>query len=161
MTTGRSEDYLEAIYTVSKKKGYAKVRDISNILGVGPPSVTEMFKKLADDDYINYEKYSGVTLTEKGREVAEATRLKHDTLKELLMILGISEDIAEEDACKIEHTVHPDTMENLTKFVEFVKGAEEESHWLAHFRLYLKTGERIQCRPSKGHDCPIHKGENE
>ncbi|MCK4757251.1 MAG: metal-dependent transcriptional regulator [Thermoplasmata archaeon] len=161
MTTGRSEDYLEAIYTVSKKKGYAKVRDISTILGVGPPSVTEMFKKLSDDGYINYEKYSGVTLTDKGREIAEATRLKHDTLKELLMILGINEDIAEEDACKIEHTVHPDTMENLSKFVEFVKGAEEESHWLAHFRHYLKTGERIQCRPSKGHDCPIHKKEKE
>ncbi len=157
MTTDRNEDYLEAIYTVVKKKGYAKVRDISQILGVGPPSVTEMFKKLADDGYINYEKYSGVTLTEKGREIAEAVRAKHDTLRELLMIFGVDEAIAEEDACKIEHTVHLDTMERLTRFVEFVQGAEEESHWFAHYRHYVETGERIQCRPSEDHECPFNR----
>ena len=95
MTTDRNEDYLEAIYTVVNKKGYAKVRDISQILGVGPSSVTEMFKKLSDDGYINYEKYSGVTLTEKGRIIAEAVRTKHDTLRELLMIFGVVEPISE------------------------------------------------------------------
>ncbi len=157
MTTDRNEDYLEAIYTMTKKKGYAKVRDISQILGVGPPSVTEMFKKLADDGFVNYEKYSGVTLTDKGKEIAKAVRAKHDTLRELLIIFGIDEAIAEEDACKIEHTVNPETMDRLTKFVDFVKGAEDESHWFAHYRHYVETGERIQCKPSKDHECPFQK----
>ncbi|MCI0482096.1 MAG: metal-dependent transcriptional regulator [Candidatus Dadabacteria bacterium] len=157
MATKRTEDYLEAINTVVRRKGYAKVSDISKILAVGPPSVTEMFKKLSDEGYVNYERYSGVTLTPKGRKIAEETRTKHNTIKEFLLILGIEEAIADEDACKIEHTVNPETMSRLTNFVSFVKKKDDNPRWLDHFRYFHETGRYVECRPSTAKDCPVHR----
>ena len=87
MTTERTEDYLEVLDVIIIEKGFAKVKDVSKILGVGPSSVTEMFQKLSEAGYINYEKYSGVTLTVKGKKIAKKTRKKHDTLKEFLSII--------------------------------------------------------------------------
>ena len=66
MTSRREEDYLEAIDEVVQKKKYAKVNDVSKVLGVGLSSVTEMFQKLDSEGFIDYEKYSGVTLTKMG-----------------------------------------------------------------------------------------------
>jgi DtxR family Mn-dependent transcriptional regulator len=63
MTTERTEDYLEALDIIIEKKGYAQVKDVTKFLKVGASSVTEMFQKLGAAGYINYEKYSGVTLT--------------------------------------------------------------------------------------------------
>ena len=74
MTTERDEDYLKAIASIAEDKGYAKVKDVAKELELGPSTVTGMFKKLDKEGYINYEKYGGVTLTEKGIEVAEKTR---------------------------------------------------------------------------------------
>ena len=156
MTTGRNEDYLEAIYTVQKRKGYAKVKDISIILGVGAPSVTEMFKKLADENYVNYERYSGVTLTSKGKKIAIETREKHNTIREFLLILGVDEDIADEDACRIEHAVNPETMEYLTNFVNFVKLGDDNPRWLEHFKYYHETGKLVECTRSTSNKCPVH-----
>ncbi len=156
MASDRTEDYLEAIYTVVRRKGYAKVKDVSQILIVGPPSVTEMFKKLSDDGLVNYEKYSGVTLTKKGEKIAKETREKHNTIREFLLILGIADDIADEDACKIEHSVNPETMSRLTNFVNFVQKTEQGPRWLDHFKYYHETGEFVECTPSNSQNCPVH-----
>ena len=110
MVTERTEDYLEAIHSVILQKGYAKVKDIADILNVAPSSVTEMFKKLQKKDLIFYERYSGVTLTEKGKAVAIKTQQKHDTLVQFLQIIGVSDDIANQDACRIEHVVDKETI---------------------------------------------------
>ena len=80
-----------------------------------------MMGGLKGTSYINYEKYAGVTLTRKGREIAKKTKEKHDTLKEFLLLLGVNENIADEDACNMEHFLHPDTMDMIMKFVENVK----------------------------------------
>ena len=158
MTTDRTEDYLEAIYTVVRKKGYAKVKDISTILSVAPASVTEMFGKLGDDGLVNYEKYSGVTLTEKGTRIAKDTRERHNTIRELLMILGVEESIADVDACRIEHSVNEETMERLSNFVQFVKKTKDSPRWLDHFKYYHDEGEFIECSPATARDCPVHGG---
>ena len=154
--TKRTEDYLEAIDTIVEKKGYARVKDISDILGVALPSVTEMFQKLSEAGLINYEKYSGVTLTETGREIAKKTKEKHEILKEFLMILGIDCIIADSDACKIEHVVDPETLDRLTKFVEFVHHKEEGPLWLDHFKFFYETGEYIGCSPRDRESSPVH-----
>lgn len=154
--SGRTEDYLEAIHTVVEKKGYARVKDISDILEVALPSVTEMFQKLSDAGYINYEKYSGVTLTETGREIAKKTKEKHRILKEFLLILGVDDGVADSDACRIEHVVDPETLDRLTKFVEFVNQREEGPRWLDHFKYFYETGEYIECSPKDVEDCPVH-----
>ena len=70
MTTERDEDYLKIIASIIEEKGYAKVKDVAKELKLGPSTVTGMFKKLDKEGYINYEKYGGVTLTEKGKEIA-------------------------------------------------------------------------------------------
>lgn len=154
--TGRTEDYLEAIDTVAEQKGYARVKDISDILGVALPSVTEMFQKLSDAGYINYEKYSGVTLTETGREIAKKTKEKHRILREFLQILGVDDTIADSDACRIEHVVNPETLDRLTKFVAFVNQKKEGPRWLDHFKYFFETGEYVECSPKDMESCPVH-----
>ncbi len=156
MATERTEDYLEALDIIIEKKGYAQVKDVTKFLGVGASSVTEMFQKLGNAGYINYEKYSGVTLTKKGKNIAKKTRKKHDTLKEFLLIIGVDEKVANEDACKIEHIVNQETMNRLTKFVEFVKRFEDNPRWLDHFKYFYETGKYVECTRENASDCPVH-----
>ena len=135
------EDYLRVIYELSEEKGYATVSDVAQRLSVKPPSVTDMIKKLSDSGYVIYEPYKPITLSEEGKDIAMAVADKHRVLKNFLTILGIDPEIAEEDACGIEHHLHPDTTELLTKFVEFIQMAPRQPRWLEHFNTYLETGE--------------------
>ncbi len=144
MVSKRYEEYLEVIYDISKKKGYARVKDVSEELDLGLSTVSEMFKKLDDQNYVNYEKYSGVTLTEKGEKLAIKLTEKHQTLREFLMILGLDEDVADVEACEIEHVVKNETMDRLTTFVDFIN-KHEKPLWLERFRDYYETGELEEC----------------
>ena len=149
MPSERTEDYLEALSFIIDEKGFAKVKDIAEYLSVSPSSVTEMFQKLKQQQYINYEKYRGVTLTKKGKNIAIKTKRKHETLREFLCILGVPEQIANEDACRIEHVVNSETMKRLTCFVEFVEDFEESPRWLKHFKHYYTTGQHFSCEKFK------------
>jgi DtxR family Mn-dependent transcriptional regulator len=156
MTTERTEDYLKAIEKVVERKGYAQVKDVSKELELSSPSVTGMFKKLTKLGFINYEKYGGVTLTEEGEKIAKCTMEKHDIIRDFLLLLGLDEENANQDACKIEHVLAPPTFEILTKFVEFMDMRGEWPCWLDHFKHFYNTGEYIDCRPSSQDICPIH-----
>lgn len=150
------EDYVEILLILEKEKQIVHTNDVANALGINPASATEIFQKLGDEGYINYVKYSGVTLTPKGRKLAIKTKKKHDTLKEFLILLGVDSDIADEDACKIEHHVHQQTMDILRNFVAFSNIENGCSRWLDHFRYYDKTGEYIFCTPNDTSKCPLH-----
>lgn len=150
------EDYVELVYIIQNKKEKVHTSDIASAFNINPASVTEIFQKLSDEDYINYEKYTGVTLTEKGRKIAMTTKKKHDTLKSFLILLGVDEEIADEDACKIEHHVNPETMRKLRKFVKFAKLEDGCTRWLDHFKYYDETGKYILCTPKDQEICPIH-----
>jgi len=145
MITKSVEDYLEAIYNLIEKKGYARTIDIANHLKIRSPSVTEMLQKLDKEGFIIYEKYRGIKLTSKGEEIAKSVKKRHEILARFLEILGVEREIAEEDACSIEHSVHPETMERLSKFVEFVSSAPKDPKWLEHFEHYVRTGEHPEC----------------
>jgi DtxR family Mn-dependent transcriptional regulator len=149
MTTDRVEDYLEALNYFIEEKGYAKVKDISRYFDIAPSSVTEMFQKLAKKGYINYEKYGGATLTKEGKTIAIKTRTKHNTIYQFLKVLDIPDNIANEDACRIEHVVHKKTMLRLTQFVNFIKRFDEKPKWLEHFEQYYKTGSFPKCERIK------------
>ncbi|MEA1993030.1 MAG: transcriptional regulator MntR [Euryarchaeota archaeon] len=138
------EDYLETIYNIIEEKGYARVKDIATALKVSPPSVTEMMGKLSDRGFIIYEKYSGITLTEKGRKIAKGVKKRHDIFESFLEIILVPKRIASEDACTMEHHLDPKTIEQFSKFVEFVKNAPAPPKWLKHYQTYCETGE-IQC----------------
>ncbi|MCK5283701.1 MAG: metal-dependent transcriptional regulator [Nanoarchaeota archaeon] len=146
--TQSEEDYLKAIYSAVREKGYAKVKDIANQLKVSPPSVSGMLVKLNSNGLVNYEKYAAITLTKKGEIIGKTIKTRHETIKNFLQIILIPEEIAYKSACEIEHRLDPKTIGQLTKFVEFVKLAPIHPKWLEHFRDFSETGK---------YDCKIQK----
>ena len=115
--TDRMEDYLEVIYELIKKKGYATQTDISESLNVSLPGVSKMLQRLDESKYLKYEKYRGINLTEEGIEVAENIHEKHGLLSEFFKMIGVDEDIANIDAEGIEHHIHPQTLRKLREFI--------------------------------------------
>jgi DtxR family Mn-dependent transcriptional regulator len=144
------EDYVELIYVLEADHSPVHTNDVALALQVNPASVTEMFQKLSDEGYLEYRRYAGVTLTDRGRKIAEKTLRRHDVLKEFLMLLGVEEQIANEDACRIEHVVHQETMQRLRKFVEFAHHKNARPRWLEHFQLFYSTGEYQCCTKQNG-----------
>jgi len=133
MTTRNMEDYLEAIWNLENRKGYIKVKDIADKLEVTRPSVSEMIKKLAENNYILYEKYGGIVFTDKGKKLAQEIKRRHTLLVEFLKIIGVDEQNAQTDACKLEHDVSPETITCLLGFVEFISLLPESSKWKEKF----------------------------
>lgn len=159
--TERIENYLETIYQVTQRKKFAQAKDIVEILGVRPPSVTEMFRKLKKKGYINYEKYSGVTLTQKGESVASEIHLKHQILRDFLMILDIDAKTALEEASEIQHSVSEETIEKLILFIDFVKKSKKTGGWIDHLEYFFKTGKYVECQPANRDKCPVHSWKQE
>jgi len=119
------EDYLEVIYELIEHKGYATTGDISTYLNVSSPSVTKMVQRLRDTDYLVYERYKGISLTDKGMDVARGIRQRHGILAEFLVMLGVDEEAAHRDAEGIEHYLEPKTLERLERFVRIIKNSPE------------------------------------
>jgi len=117
----RMEDYLEVISELVELKGYATTLDISRYLSVSAPSVTKMLQRLDDGGYLEYEKYRGINLTQKGKQIAGTIRQKHGILLEFFEILGIGSDTANRDAEGLEHHINPKTIKQLRKFITFLK----------------------------------------
>jgi len=138
MTTRNMEDYLEAIWNLQDKKGYVKAKDIADKLKVTRPSVSGMIKKLSENSYILYEKYGGIVFSAKGKKLAQEIKRRHTLLVEFLKIIGVDEQNAQHDACKLEHDVSPETITCLLEFVEFIGLLPESSEWKENFQEYLK-----------------------
>jgi DtxR family Mn-dependent transcriptional regulator len=139
------EEYIEVIYTLEMRSGRAHTTDIALTLKIKPPSVTEMLQKLHDMDLVIYEPYRGAKLTPPGMKMAQELMQSHKTLAEFFEIIGIDKETAEVDACQIEHHVAAKTMEQLSKFMEFIQKAPCEPIWLKHFEYFDKTGKRKKC----------------
>lgn len=139
------EDYAEILYDLQKNKKLVHTNDIANALNIKPSSVTEIFKKLSNEGYLNYKKYSGVTLTKKGKKIALETKKKHNVLMEFLILLGIDKKIAESDACEMEHILHPSTIKTVIKFVEVVQQCDITPYWLKRLKKYTKSGILPKC----------------
>ena len=90
-------------------------------MNVSAPSVTKMLQRLDENGYLEYEKYHGINLTQKGNQVADAIRQKHGILLEFFEILGIGHYTANLDAEGIEHHLNPKTISQLRKFITFLK----------------------------------------
>src|SRR5262245_28387926 len=105
-----AEDYLERIHELIQEKGYAGVVDIASSLKVREASVTSMVQKLDELGFVNYEKYRGLVLTDKGREVASGIRNRHETLSRFFSLLGLSAETQQQDIEGIEHHLSPATV---------------------------------------------------
>jgi Mn-dependent DtxR family transcriptional regulator len=124
--TFRMEDYLEIIYELVQQKGYATLADVAEYLNVRPPSVTTMMRRLDHSGLLNYEKYRGIRLTEKGMDIAKIIHDRHSVLSEFLKMIGVSEKIANEDAESMEHHLHPQTMHRLIELMRTLKVANSD-----------------------------------
>ena len=117
--TQTAEDYLERIHELIESKGYARVVDIASSLKVKQASVTIMVQKLAEAGYLKYEKYRGLKLTDKGREVARRIQNRHTTLSRFFSLLGLDAEIQRRDIEGIEHHLSPATVAVLSDLAQF------------------------------------------
>ena len=108
-----AEDYLETILVLSRKKPVIRSIDIVNELGFSKPSVSIAMKNLREDGYISMDHDGYITLEPPGREIAEKIYERHTLLTDLLTTLGVEEDIAVEDACRIEHVISPESFQAI------------------------------------------------
>jgi len=123
--TPTMQDYLEAIGQLGSEEQVVRVKNIARQMNVKMPSVTEALKTLARDGLIRHEKYGYVELTQKGGNIAEEIYSRHQTLfKFLNEILRIDPRIADEDACRMEHTISSTA---LKKLIEFIKTLESSA----------------------------------
>jgi Mn-dependent DtxR family transcriptional regulator len=114
-----AEDYLERIHELIQEKGYARVVDIALSLKVRQASVTSMVQKLDELGYLNYVKYRGLVLTDKGREVARGIRSRHETLSRFFSLFGLSAETQQQDIEGMEHHLSPATVEVLADLAQF------------------------------------------
>ena len=100
-----AEDYLEQILMLLEKKGYARSIDIAVGLGVSKPSVSIAMRKLRENGYIRMGADNLISLTDKGYAIARKMYNRHQALTKYLLQLGVPEEIARVDACRIEHVL--------------------------------------------------------
>ena len=113
-----SENYLETILVLSKKLPVVRSVDIANELGYKKSSVSIAMKNLREKGYIDVSESGFIALTDSGKNIAEMIYERHELLSECLMKLGVSEEIANEDACKIEHVISPESFEAIKSFIK-------------------------------------------
>ena len=116
--TASLEDYLEVICNYTNLDKSVRAIDISKKLNVSRASVTEALKKLANKGYINYGRYDTNSLTENGKEIANKVISKHTVLQIFFeKILGLSENEASENACKIEHVITDNAFDKISEYI--------------------------------------------
>jgi DtxR family Mn-dependent transcriptional regulator len=137
------EDYLEAIYNLSREKRSVRVKDIAKRLGVKMPTVTSMLKSLSEKKLVGYEKYEYIELTEKGLKVGREIDRRHRIFRGFLTdILKIDYEVADEDACRMEHAVSPSTISAFVDFMEFINSCPRGgASWLDYFDEYRRHGQ--------------------
>jgi DtxR family transcriptional regulator, manganese transport regulator len=117
----RLEDYLEAIYNLNVEKGYVSAADISDRLGVKPPTVSSMIVNLAKKGYLEHERYRGMRLTPSGEKIARSVIKRHQVISELLSMLGVDSQTAYVDTEGIEHHVHPTTVRRFERLADYLR----------------------------------------
>lgn len=117
MTSSSEEKYLGEIYYLVKEHGYARVSQLAKLLNVSVPSASKMVNKLAQERFINYERYGIITLTEKGFMLGERLAINHQVLVEFFRHLGFEEDQVGEEVRNIEYYI---SSEAITKIKELL-----------------------------------------
>ena len=112
-----AEDYLESILVLQEKCGQVRSIDIVNLLGYSKPSVSIAMKKLRESGYISMSPDGLITLNESGLEIARQVYNRHKVITELFVQMGVSAEVAAEDACRVEHDLSQVTYERICDFV--------------------------------------------
>ena len=133
------EDYLEQISQLIEEKGYARVIDIAERLSISQASVTNMVKRLDTEGLVNYEKYRGMTLTERGKEVADYIIRRHELLTRFLQLFGVDDETIYDDVEGMEHHISSPTMRVFEALVSELESSPEA---VERIRTQLKSKEQ-------------------
>ncbi len=115
-----AQNYLETILILKRQQGEIRAVDIANHLNFSKPSVSNAMKQLIQNNYIHVNPSGYIGLTKKGFEIAAELYERHDILSDFFISIGVQEDVAREDACKIEHHISKECFEKI------------KSHYLAN-----------------------------
>ncbi|GAE86916.1 metal-dependent transcriptional regulator [Acetivibrio straminisolvens] len=110
-----AENYLETILILRQRIGQVRSIDIVNEMNFSKPSISYAMKQLRENGYILMDESGYITLTDKGMEIAERIYERHKVLTDYLISLGVDEDTAKGDACRIEHVISPMSFEMIKK----------------------------------------------
>jgi DtxR family Mn-dependent transcriptional regulator len=144
-----TEEYLEALYTLTKDGETASTTAIAKRLNVAPASVTEMLGKLSADGYVNYQPYQGVTLTPQGFKIAEKMARKHRLLERFLHdMLGIGRERVHEEACAMEHALSDETERALCQTLKHPDKCPDDENPIPPCDLKFSSCE--ECRKWRG-----------
>lgn len=116
------ENYLETILILSQKQPDVHAIDICSYLGYSRPTVSIILKKMKDEGLVTVDIDNHIRLTEVGKDVAERIYDRHKILTDFFTFLGVSRDVAAEDACKVEHDISDETFELLRKHYHKIAG---------------------------------------
>ncbi len=132
------EDYLEAIHHITAAKKAARAKDIAQRLKVNSSSVTGALRALAARRLVNYAPYDVITLTPKGKKIARDIVRRHQALRDFFVkVLDIEVTLADRCACRMEHALPREILDQLARFVEFVDtSAGEGATWHDEFARY-------------------------
>jgi DtxR family Mn-dependent transcriptional regulator len=146
-----TQDYLKAIYALSRNKDLVSTTEISKKLDVAPASVTEMLKKLSEDDYIKYEPYKGSILTVKGLREAQRILRKHRLLENFLTdVLHIGKEKVHTQACEMEHALSDEAEESLCRLLKHPDKCSDDGNTIPACDLPFKTCEECMQLHAKG-----------
>lgn len=113
------EDYIEAIYLLSKLKASVRITDIALHLGISKPSVNRAVNSLKKQGLVLHEPYGSIILTERGHELGAQVSHRHIMIKKFLMsVLNLSESDADKEACGIEHSISQNTVDKMEVFMK-------------------------------------------
>ena len=113
-----AEDYLENILILRERNGNVRSIDIVNEMNYSKPSISIAMKKLRAEGLVEMDVSGYITLTAKGEEIAQRIYKRHRLLKKVLMAIGVEEETAAEEACRIEHDINDDTYDKINAFYE-------------------------------------------
>ena len=113
-----AEDYLETILILREKNGNVRSIDIVNKMNYSKPSISIAMKKLKSEDLVEMDLNGYITLTPRGEEIAKRIYSRHKLLEKCLIAIGVDEETAAEEACRIEHDINDDTYDKINAFYE-------------------------------------------
>lgn len=115
-----AEMYLETILILHNRNGYVRATDIAKEMNYSKPTISAEMKRFNENGYITYDENGFVLLTDKGREIAEKIYERHNVLTVIFKSIGVSDDVALEDACRVEHYISNETFDCLKKHFKSV-----------------------------------------
>ncbi|MDL2218178.1 metal-dependent transcriptional regulator [Christensenellaceae bacterium OttesenSCG-928-M15] len=120
-----AENYLERILMIKENKGEVRSIDIARALNFSKPSVSVAMKQFRENGYITMDQDGFIELTDKGHEIAERMYERHRVLTDMLIGLGVNDEVAREDACRIEHVISAESFESIKAHLREKTGLKE------------------------------------